>query len=343
MNKLDETMQFSVNRGIMWLSKNQNDDGSFGELYPVTTTALAILAFTKHAQKQCTLPLSNMYMFFNTVDRAFKYLFENAKIDEFGIYFDDYGNTNMPTGTVLAALAATDCDDFLIGYNEYLPINGYTFNQLKGEIINYLTFNQHADGGWGENNYYYDVFSNNITTGYVVLGLLMEKCYGCCAPKSVFTKLENWVKYIQNENGGAGNYNPNEGVNILNTGFLIEQMFFLNYPSSNISLRWAKQYMADNWNKPSGYLSPGWNNYPVADYQATFAATLGLSLYNVEYLKTSNRVCIYWHRDIVRVLLSQQNQDGSWPASKVSFEQSDQVLSSVWAILTLEYITACNL
>lgn len=343
MNKLEETIQFSVNRGLIWLSNSQNEDGSFGELYPITTTALAILSFTKHAQKQCKVPLDNTYMFYQCVDRAFKYIFENAKISDFGIYFDDFGNINMPTGVVLGALAASTCEDFLIAYNEYLPINGYTINQLKCEIVHYLQWSQNQNGGWGESNNSYDILSSNTITGYVILGLLLEKQYGSCIPKPLFYKIENWVEYIQNEDGGAGNYAPNENVNILNTGFLIEQMFFLNYLKSNNSLKWAKQYIANNWSKPAGYSSPGWNSYPVADYQSTFSTTLGLSLYDVEYIKASNNVCIYWYRDITRTLLSQQNSDGSWPASKISFEQSDQILSSVWAILTLEYIIACEI
>ncbi|MGL4800948.1 MULTISPECIES: hypothetical protein [Peptostreptococcaceae] len=342
MNKLDETIQFSTSKGLMWLGKTQNQDGSFGELYPITTTALAILAFEKHAQKQCTSIFANSYIFRSQVEKGFRYLFENVQMSEHGIYFDDYGNINMPTGVVLAALAAANCEDHQIVYDEFLPINGYTYNQLKSEIVSYLAWSQNPDGGWGENNNSYDSASNNTVTGYVVLGLLMEKCYGCCIPKPLFSNLKNWVEYIQNENGGAGEYSPNEGINILNTGFLIEEMFFLNYPCNDISLRWAKQYIADNWTKPAGYMSPGWNSYPVANYQATFSTTLGLSLYDVDYLKTSSSVCIYWHRDISRVLLTQQNQDGSWPASKISFEQSDQVLSTVWAILTLEYIIACE-
>ncbi|MGL4913491.1 MAG: prenyltransferase/squalene oxidase repeat-containing protein [Romboutsia sp.] len=343
MNKLDETIQFSVSKGLMWLCKNQNQDGSFGDLYPITTTALALLAFEKHAQKQCILPLNPNYTFFNSVDKAFMYILENVKVDGDKIYFEDYGNTNMPTGCVLAALAASGCEDYLIAYNEYLPINGYTFNQLKQEIINYLTSSQNDDGGWGESTDPYNSCSSNVITGYVVLGLLMEKWHGSCLSKPIFNKLENWIEYIQNDNGGAGNYSPTDGVNVLNTGFLIEEMYFLNYPSSNNNLKWAKQYIADNWCMPCGYCKTGWNNHPVANYEATFAVTLGLSLYDVEYLKTSNSVCIYWYRDITRILLSQQSQDGSWPASKVNFEQSDPVLSSVWAMLTLEYIVACEI
>ncbi|MGL5507737.1 MAG: prenyltransferase/squalene oxidase repeat-containing protein, partial [Paraclostridium sp.] len=268
----------------------------------------------------------------------------NAKVSDNGIYFDDYGSINMPTGAVLAALSGLGCEEYVIAFDEYLPINGYTINQLKAEITQYLAWSQNPDGGWGEHSCTYDICSSNVVTGYVVLGLLMESCYGCCIPKSILTKLKSWVEYIQNpENGGAGNYSPNEGINILNTVNLIQQMFLLNYPSNDNSLKWAKQYIANNWSKPAGYLSPGWNNYPVADYQATMALTLGLGLYDVDYIKTSSNVCIYWHRDIVRVLLSQQQQDGSWPASKIKFEQSDQVLSTIWAILTLEYIIACTL
>ena len=343
MSKLEETIQFSINKGLIWLSKNQNEDGSFGELYPITTTALAILAFTKHSHLLSTYPLDDTYMFYQCVDNALKYIFENANVCECGIYFDDFGNINMPTGVVLGALSVCAYEDFIVAYNEYLPINGYTIKQLKSEILNYLQSSQNENGGWGESNKTSDILSNNITTGYVSLGILLEQKHGYNFPQSLIDGLENWLASIQNTNGGAGNHSYKGDFSILSTGFLIEEMYILNYLKSNNRLKKAKQFIANNWRKPAGYSNTGWNSYPVSDYQATFATTLGLSLFNTDYIKTSDNICIYWNREILRSLLYQQNIDGSWSASKINFEQSDQSLSSIWAILTLEYMLSTNI
>jgi hypothetical protein len=263
---------------------------------------------------------------------------------------------------VLGAIASLGCPDCIINSNKS-TLNGYTFSQLVNGSIDYLTFSQNANGGWGANSNSYDdtsTFRNNTssnrtssnrtssnsTSSFVVGGLSLARANGYNIPKSIYENLQNWVNYIQNSSGGGGDTSPYEGVNISNTSILIEQMHFIGYCCYNENLKLAEQYIVNNWCNPVGYFGTGWDDCQNTDYKAAYEIMNSFSLYCTCPLKLC--ACtkkIYWFEDIIGVLLYRQNLNNSWPPSNIYYDQSDPFITTLWAILTLEkavvYINCC--
>lgn len=341
----------SISRGLIWLSSHQNKNGSFGSLSPITTTAYAIKAFSNYAFLTNEKPLNENYEYNPEINAALKYIFSNIKISPSGIYFEEDGNTSKPTGAVLDALALLNYNDCPITFPS--PLGNLTFEQIINGIINYLANTQNTDGGWGDNTSY-DNASNTVSTSFVTNGLLSVQLMQCTTtnlnnattkrlaltnsliPDSVYLNLENWVNFIQNENGGAGNYSPNEGVNIANTSVLIQQFYLLRYNCNNKNLLSAICYIGDHWYSQVSYFKPGWHYNENIDYNAAYQTMKGLSLYCVPYLIYNCKSKIIWYCDIVNVLLSSQKNDGSWPPSKIIYEQSDPVIATIYSLITLE-------
>lgn len=338
MYKSSNNLQCSIKNGLLWLSSVQNKDGSFGTLNPITTTALAIQAFSNSFYSIPTPVLCNKCNCNTEIDLALKYILTNAKVDNNGVYFEENGNIDKPTGEVLAALLSLN-SPFEVVNIPNSPIDGYTFERLIDNIIDYLVASQNDNGSWGCSSNY-DPCSNNNTTSFVIKGLSLAKCKGYFIPQSVFDNLQIWVEFIQNNCGGAGECSPCEGVNIANTAILIQLMSFLGYSCCDKNLRAAIQYIANNWYMPVSYFNPGWHCGDNLDYKAAYEVMTALPLCNVKCLQTCTGKVINWFSDIINTLLRKQNQNGSWPASEIDYEQSDQVIATIYSILTLEIALA---
>lgn len=346
-NSLNKSVKYSLKKGIKWLVNEQNYDGSWGSENPVTTTALAILILEEEAEKCGCAPLDSCYRYFPQIMKGYRYIFSKANINGSGIYFDDLGCKSMPTGAVLAAISASNCSCHRVDFDISSPVYGKTFGEIAQLIVKYIASAQCKNGAWSfdcdpETGLSYDCQSDNFVSGFILFGLTLAKCFGICIPNSIIYNLKEWVKYIQNENGGSGDTNPDNCVTILNTANLIHEMYTIGYSYNNPDLKRALLYIADNWDKPAGYCLPGWKGEPAANYQSTFFTMVALDLYDIKVLKNSCRYVINWYSSIVDIILAQQECDGSWPASTTSFEQSDPVFSSVMAMLTLQCNILCD-
>lgn len=346
-NNLNKSIKYTLKNGIKWLVSQQNCDGSWGSENPITTTALAILILEEEAEKYGCEPLDSCYRYFPEIIKGYKYIFSKADTNGFGIYFDDLGCKSMPTGAVLAAISASKCSCYRVDFNINSPVYGKTFCEIAQLIVKYIADAQCEDGAWSfdcdcETGLSYDCQSDNFVSGFILLGLTLAKHFGICIPNSILYNLKEWVKYIQNENGGSGDTNPYDCITILNTSNLIHEMYTLGYSPNNIDLKRALLYIADNWDESAGYCLPGWNASPAANYQSTFFTMIALDLYDIKALKNSCRYIINWYSSMADVILLQQQCDGSWPASRINFEQNDPVFSSVMAMLTLQYNIICN-
>lgn len=351
MSNLKYCIKESIINGLSWLSKNQNNDGSFGDIYKITSTALAIRAFKNYKDIACESRSSVRYKYDNQINLALAYLFDNAKKNSNGIYFEEDDNINMPTGAVLGAIIGLECPDYMI-ISDNPILNGYTFNQLINEIISYLIFNQNYDGGWVAVSSSYDcrydcttpynrydctTSSSNDTSSYVIYGLCLASINGYYIPQSLYENLQNWVDYIQNNCGGGGDTSPCEDVNVSNTAVLIQQMYFLGYNAKNKNLNLAKQYITNNWFDPVGYFATGWSDCQNTDYKACYEIMVAFSLYCARSLKKSSyHKIIDWFKDITCTLLDKQKFNGSWPKSNILYDQSDSSITTIWSILTLE-------
>lgn len=348
MSSLKCCVRESIIKGLSWLSNNQNPDGSFGSIYKITTTALAIRALNNYKEITCDPCSSLIYKYNNQINLALTFLFDNAKINSNDIYFEENDNINMPTGAVLAALVSLNCPNCIVTASNSV-LNGYTFDQVINGIINDLVSSQNDDGGWAEASNIYDStpISSNYTSSHVVDGLSLASTNGYNIPQLLSENLQNWVNSIQNNSGGGGDTSPYEGVNISNTAVLIHQMHFLKYDyNNNKNLNLAKQYITNNWHNPVGYFATGWSDSQNIDYKSCYNIMVAFSLYSIGNLKKSNSTKIIdWFNTIICTLLDDQRLNGSWPKSNILYEQSDEFITTVWSILTLQnamFYIDCN-
>lgn len=332
-----------VDLGLGWIVINQNQDKSFGTSYPILNTALVVLELEQYAISQGIYPLDASYKYYNNLVGALEYLFSNANQNNHGIYYEEDGNINYTTGVVLAAICASQSPDQIINNGPNF-IKGMSYKSLAQYIINYLEYSQEYNGGWGYSINNYDDIANNYVSGYVGLGFLLAinplYKFNLQVDGNTINKFSDWVDYIQNNNGGSGYSNPQEDLDILKTGNLLLEMNFLNRPQTDSSVMVATNYKANNWYEPAYFLEPGWYSEDVANYQATYALMSGLTGY--EFYQINQTVPpfeeIDYISDVTKVLLDQQNTDGSFKSNPHDPDQSDQMMSTIWALLTLQAV-----
>jgi len=230
-------------------------------------------------------------------------------------------------------------------------------------------------GGWGytDNNV---GWSDNSNTGFAVLGLAYAEAsppggFELTIPEFVKNELDVWIEYIQDDvSGGSGYTSPTTWVNTLKTGNLLFEMRFVGDTVDRPRVRAAIDYLVTYWNAPYrmgwGTLHSGWRNDLGIDddldglvdedpwdgidndfdglvdedqgniasyYQAMYCIMKGLEAFGIEEIDG-----IDWQADFEEVLIDEQNPDGSWPSSPLSEVHgwSDLILSTEWALLTLE-------
>lgn len=333
--------------GLDWIVSNQNPNNSFGSLYPILNTALVALELGQYAINLGLSPLDSSYKYYNNLVGALNYLFSKAEYSINGIYYEEDQNINYTTGAVLAAISASQSPNEIITTGQSF-IQGLTYKILAQYMANYLSNSQDGSGGWAYNQNTYDDLPNNFVSGYVGLGMLISTSplYGfdISIPEEVTSNFTNWVDYIQNVNGGSGYSNPDENIDILKTGNLLVEMNFLNFLQDDSRVVSAVSYIANTWYDPACYMCQGWNSNPVANYQSMYALMSGLRGYGYTQINQTVEPFnqIDYMSDIANVLIAQQNTNGSYNSNPYDFSQSDQMLSTIWALLTLQLLPDIN-
>lgn len=285
------------------------------------------------------------------------------------------GHRIYKTSTAMMAIASSTHPEMVV---EVLSsdVIGITYRLVLEDAVEYLAFAQTdlspGRGGWGyaENPPYGR--SDNSNSGYAELGLGFAEApapYGFGIPISQFVKdeLNYWIDYVQEDTtGGSGYTDPYYWLNILKTGNLLYEMAFVGDTTETprvidavnfIDTHWYDADYSPGWRGPGpeaifihplGWDWPAWPDWPAC-YQAMYTTMKGLEVLGIEYISPINDpIGIDWFADFVEVLLEQQNVDGSWPGAPMfghwldgsvyAWEYWDNVLSTTWALLTLEKV-----
>lgn len=285
--------------------------------------------------------------------------------DGFGVYFVSpggaipaWGLRTYETGIAMMAIASSTHPGMVVNVAGS-AVNGWKYRAVVQDAVDYLAFGQNEGtserGGWGyfEN---YVGWSDNSNTGYAVLGLGYAQAsppggFELTIPDFVKNELDVWIEYIQDVSGGSGYGSPTSWVNILKTGNLLYEMAFVDDSISTPRVKRAIDYIVNHWNDadyspgwrgpgpgPNPWDPPGYPNWPAC-YQAMYCAMKGLETFGIEEIDG-----IDWQADFDTVLIAQQNPDGSWPNAPLFGApdgtpwawDGDQILSTEWALLTLE-------
>jgi len=277
-----------------------------------------------------------------------------------GLYFGwDGWYTVYTTGIVLMALHASGTPDRLNDLDSDYDSNGFvdTFQEIAQDTADWLSFAQgdagYDEGGWayealdnmgsydrGEN---WNIMADNSNSGYAALGLASAEAFGCTVPDWVKTELDFWITLMQHpvigdgDDGGSSYRLPmNTGTNLLRTGNLVFQMTFCGDGPGAERFDAAMAYIARHWQSP--HLDVGWGyGADPAVYQTMFCLMKGFEYSGIDLIDLDGDEIPEhdWYAEFADVLISQQNEDGSWPKTQWDILELP-VLSVSWALLTLE-------
>jgi len=360
--------------GVAYLASKQNIDGSWGSANPIATTGLVLLKFVVRAQELGLDPFDNdplsptYYEYADNTTAGFSYLLSSAYDAPIssqthgnpdtngngkGICFSDLVYYNGIALTTLAISGHPDDRSATIG-----TLGLLTYREIAQDIADWLYYAQ-GDIGNDRGGFNYDALDNveertdNSNGGYAYLGLAFaeDPPFNCVVPDWVKDELNIYIDYIQNNvdgdtnDGGSGYDGPESWVNILKTGNLIFEMAFYGDTPDTPRVQDAVDYLERHWQDPN--TDPGWGySLAVANYQAKFLVEKGLTYMGITELDTDgDGIDEDWFnqeppvipaQDLASVIVQQQQlPSGSWPYSDWDGE-SDALLSTAWAVLTLE-------
>ncbi|WP_455392585.1 PKD domain-containing protein [[Eubacterium] cellulosolvens] len=269
----------------------------------------------------------------------------------YGLYF--YGTVSYTTGICLMALEASGTPNRV--NDGGIDFNGDnspdTFFEIAQDIVDWIAFAQ-CDSGSGEGGWDYAYINNssgspdNSNSGYIMLGLAAGEEFGCTVPEWVRERLNVWINNIQDPvdgdaNGydGGSHYRVGYGSsNLLRTGNLIFEMTFYGDAPTTERFEAALDYIERHWHDDI-YTYQDWGyEQNISYYQTMFCLMKGLEYSGIDYLDLNNDSIPEhdWYNEFASVLVAQQEINGSWPKSTYSYY--DKILSTCWALLTLEKV-----
>ncbi|NIO36316.1 hypothetical protein GTO27_01285 [Candidatus Bathyarchaeota archaeon] len=273
------------------------------------------------------------------------------------------------TGIAMMAIAASTHPEMEVDVSGS-AVDDWTYKEVVQDAVDYLAWGQ-TDGGVGRGGWNYAEMNNmegrsdNSNSGYAVLGLAYAEAntidgatgFGCSVPSFVKSELSFWIDWIQNDvdgdtNDGGSGYDERGDdywVNTLKTGNLLFEMAFYGDDTTVQRVTDAVDYIDRHWNDPDyiGWKGPGPGGDPSwpACYQTMYCIMKGFEALGIDYISPLNDPSgIDWFDEFADALILQQNVDGSWPNAPFfgapdgqpwSWD-TDQILSTVWAMLTLQ-------
>lgn len=346
---LEDEIEVAIQRGIVWLVAQQQPDGGWGSWDRVGYTGLALLKLETRAIELGMKPLDPEYEYSAQVEAGLRFLTLPANFHTSPVapgepdgngngaraYFTDTGwHQIYQTGIAMMALSAS---------GEPVPYAKYV-----QDAVDYLAWAQQGSGcGPDTGGWHYDPLagppgcaSDNSNSGYATLGLGYAAAsppwgFAVPVPASLKAALSVWIDVMQDDVNG----DPDDGgswytpyypwVNILKTGNLLYEMCVAGDQPTATRIGDAVAYIVRHWND-ADYCGAGWRDHR----QAMFAMMKGLEIWGIDLLDLDGDTEpeTAWFDVVARHLLDTQQGAGSWPWDC----WGDEVLSTCWALLTLE-------
>jgi len=333
----EDEIEESIAAGLAWLAEQQNPDGSWGSWDQVAHTGFAVVKMLDRGYKLAREdpdiddPFDPDYAYSDNIEKGLEYLFSQAASHASGgICFAMGGHETYNTGIAMMAIAATRVPTRIVPTG---PFSGQTYQFVVDGCVTFFANTQNPDGGWV---YWGMLSSDQSNTGYAVLGLAYAEDFGCVIPASVYTGLDIWIDFIQNDvdgdtnDGGSGYGSPDGWVNLLKTGNLLFEMAFVGDDESDQRVQDAVDYIERHWNDANQ--DPGWKGPPV-HLQAAYCLMKGLESFDIRELDTSSGP-FDWFDEMSTLVIGDQQADGSWAWDP----WGDQLLATEWALLTLQRV-----
>jgi hypothetical protein len=272
----DEIEQ-AIDRGIVWLVEQQEEDGSWPYWEDVAGTAFALVKLEDRAFELGSSPFDPGYAYSGNVVAGLDYLFSRAEHPTTccgdHVVFGPGHNETYNTGIAMMAIAASKAPARVVDVPGSV-VDGWTYRRVLQANVEYFACSQIDDGGWryecGEE------WADNSATGYVTLGLAYAEApvYGfqCTIPGSLKDGLDGWIDLNQitgetPHRGGSGYSGYDDTSNLLRAGNLVFEMAFVGDTADSTRMQKALDYIGRAWNDPDWswwdiHSYPGWYGNP---------------------------------------------------------------------------------
>ncbi len=287
-----EACEEAVVKGLQWLKKTQNSDGSWSDKHKIAMTSLALLCYMAHCET------AGSPEFGGAVLKGMTYLIDIAKKNK-GKMGTDFKSNHWVYEHAIAVYALSECYSLCVNsFGENIP-------ELKKAVImsgTFLVENQNDSGGWA---YLYVTSGGHVdtsVTGWNVQALKALEVTGL-GVKGIASSSRKALSYfddMQNQDGAVGYETANafaggrDGTTLTAVGALCYQM----WGKGSVSFtRKACKFIDEN-------IKFKWNS-PKSDIYGQYYAAQAMLNYGGDYWKRYNAK----FRDEV---LNNQNGDGSW-------------------------------
>ena len=280
LNGGDPKAEEAIKKGLDWLKAHQNDDGSFGEQYPVAMTGLALLSYLGHCEK----PTSTDYG--KTVRQAIDFLL--------GVGTAQDGKLAKTGGTpwVYEHGIAT----YALG-EAYILTKDQKIAEVFTKAVRLIVEGQGPDGGWMYN--YDKSASDTSVSGWQVQALKTAVLSGLNisgAELAMKNSVANTMR-CQGSNGGFGYRGPEDKQSLTGVGIVMLQIASHERVQP---VRKALSFYIDGKGAPTYNYDAGDANLYSWYYGAQACFQFGGSPWGK------------WNRTVMPQIISHQSEDGSW-------------------------------
>ena len=275
-------------RGLLWLQKNQNADGSWGSENQSLLTGYALAPYFTHGE------LGDSERFGNTVKAAVSWLLELSKNNEGRLCS---GKKFTPKGRIEHAV----CTQVL---SEYYALSGD--ERAKPAIaaaVQHIIANQNKDGGWRYDTKVTD--EDFLLTGWNCMALNSSHLTGLKLPdvEKSLDAASKWFAERETKDGSYQNIEkpkpPTDPRRITGISILCRLQWSDDRPAIRRSMQWL---LNEAKKHPLKY------NSEEADLETWFYNTQATLLYG-------GQAWMIWDGDLryQDVIEHAQNEDSSWP------------------------------
>ncbi len=333
-DKLKAEVKESMRKGLDWLMKQQNPDGSFGDkVMNPAYTSLAVASIAKS-------PMREKYMKTPEFDKAVKFVLGCVKEDG-GIYISDWAQ-NYHTSIGLMALASISDNKKVFpelpDYTRQIEKTQKFIKDLQaGGKFELESADKDYYGGFGYRRGFSGADMSNTA-----MALMALKESGLTADDEVWKRAITFIEKCQNTkvDGGfiyrpgeskagedeRGNYRSYQSMTY--AGLL--SFIYANVDKDDERVQAAVKWICDHWdlseNIPIGRQGLFYNYHTMAK---------ALNAYGEKYITDKNGLKHNWYLELAQKLISEQKEEGYWVNDEERWFETDKILVTCYSILAL--------
>lgn len=343
-------VQHTIDKGLKYLASQQKEEGFWSdELHPAVT-AMAIRAFLADPSRQADAPLPT------NITKALDYLAASRKSDG-GIYVKGLANYNTAAALMALVMANRESDlesmkaarKFLVNQQMDFDRKGIEDNPLDGGI------------GYGGTYAHSDLSNTHLALEALHYSKHLIKDdpdsfdLDWEAAKSFVSKCQNltshnkeaWASDDKENKGGfvyfpgdskAGEQDLGQGKVALRSYGSMSYAGLLSYFYAEMEKDDPRIQAVQTWLKSNYTLeeNPGLEKQGLYYYYHTMAKALRIA--EIDQLTLQDGKSVDWRKDLALKLINEQKSDGHWINETQRWWEGDSVLTTCYALLSLEHL-----